>query len=257
MEKRDYRQIVNIEAKENIGSYGAWRREFCEKYRKLLIQTRNNSYNSLVKTLASKDEMITCRKGCTYCCFHYVAVPLAHGIVIVDYLYNRKESLKQFIHNYEKWHHKGYDISDIIDHTRYQAFSSSMPINDIIETTRPLSIRYLDMDIPCPFLTNNACLIYTVRPLPCSGQYSVSPPDRCAPATAEKAFIHQLIPDDEDLIRILQLAGPNLMLYELTLPIMIYKLLTKGASYIISSLEKLQKIDIENDRDVVKRKRYP
>ncbi|OPY85409.1 MAG: hypothetical protein A4E71_02073 [Smithella sp. PtaU1.Bin162] len=228
MAKTRYWQIEKIEAKENIGSYGAWRREYCGKYRKSLIQARNNSYNSLIKTLTSKGEMITCRKECTYCCFHYVAVPLAHGMVIVDYLYNNKELLKTFIHNYEKWRHKGYNISNIIDHTRTQAFSSSMPINDIIAVTRPLSTRYLEMNIPCPFLVNNTCFIYAVRPLPCSGQYSVSPPDWCAHATEEKAVIHQLVPDDEDLIKIMQLAAPQLMLYEVTLPIMIYKLLTEG-----------------------------
>jgi len=177
--------------------------------------------------------MITCRKECTYCCFHYLAVPLAHGIVIVDYLYNRKELLKQFIHNYEKWRQKVYNISNSIDRNRAQAFSSSMPINDIIAVTRPLSTRYLEMNIPCPFLVNNTCLIYDVRPLPCSGQHSVSPPAWCDPATAEKAVIYQLVPDDEDLLKILQLADPQLMLYEVTLPIMIYKLLTEGASSII------------------------
>jgi Fe-S-cluster containining protein len=239
MAKHNYLQIVKIEAKEKNGSYGAWRREFCGKYRELLIQVRNNSYNSLVKTLTSKGEKISCRKECTYCCFHYVAVPLAHGIVIVDYLYKRKELLKQFIHNYEKWRYKGHDISDIIDYTRGQAFSSSMPVNDIIAVTRPLSTRYLEMDIPCPFLANNVCLIYSVRPLPCSGQYSVSPPDWCAPATTEKAVIHQLVPDDKDLINILQLADPRLMLYELTLPIMIYKLITEGASSMMPFLKKL------------------
>ncbi|MBT4092067.1 MAG: hypothetical protein HOE30_26565 [Deltaproteobacteria bacterium] len=233
MAKHRYRKIEKIEAKENIGSYGAWRREFCGKYRELLIQARNNSYNSLVKTLSLKDEMITCRKECTYCCFHYLAVPLAHGIVIVDYLYNRKELLKQFIHNYEKWRQKVYNISNSIDRNRAQAFSSSMPINDIIAVTRPLSTRYLEMNIPCPFLVNNTCLIYDVRPLPCSGQHSVSPPAWCDPATAEKAVIYQLVPDDEDLLKILQLADPQLMLYEVTLPIMIYKLLTEGASSII------------------------
>ena len=239
MAKTRYRQIEKIEAKENIGSYGAWRREYCGKYRELLAHARNNSFNSLVKTLTSKGEKITCRKECTYCCSHYVAVPLAHGMVIADYLYKKKESLKQFLHNYEKWHHKGYDISTIIDHTRIQAFSSSMPINDIIAVTRPPSMRYLEMNIPCPFLVSNSCLIYPVRPLPCSGQYSASPPDWCNPAAGEKAVIHQLVLDDEDLIKILQLADPQLMLYELTLPIMIYKLLTEGASSIISSLKKL------------------
>lgn len=236
MAKHQDRQIESIEAKENIGPYGVWRREFCRKYRELLVQARKRSYNSLINTLASKGEKITCQKGCTYCCFHYVAVPLAHGIVIVDYLYNRKELLKKFIRNYEKWCHEGYDISNIIDYTRVQAFSSSMPIHDIIAVTRPLSTRYLEMEIPCPFLVNDACLIYDVRPFPCSGQHSVSPPDWCALATAEQAVIHQIILDDEDLLKFLQLAGPQLMIHEVTLPIMIYKLLTEGASSIINQL---------------------
>ena len=235
--KHSYRQIEKIEANENIGPYGAWRREYCGKYQQLLNQARNNSYSALVKTLASKGEAITCRMGCTYCCFHYVAIPLAHGIVIVDYLYNRKELLKKFIHNYEKWHHKGADISDLIDHTRTQAFSASMPINDIIAATRPLSMRYLELDIPCPFLVDNTCMIYAVRPFPCSGQYSVSPPEWCAPATAGKAVIHQLVPEDEDLVKILQLADPQLMIHELTLPIMIYKLLTEGVRSLILTIE--------------------
>lgn len=234
MAKTCYRQIEKIEAKENSGSYGTWRRELCGKYRGLLIQARNNSYNALLKTLTSKGEMITCRKGCSYCCFHYLAVPLTHGMAIVDYLYSRKKLLKQFIHNYEKWSHKGYDISNVIDHTRGHAFSSSMPINDIITVTRPLSMRYLQMGIPCPFLVNDTCLIYAVRPLPCSGQYSVTPPDWCNPVAGKKAVIYQLVPDDEDLLKILQLADPRLMVNEITLPIMIYKLLTEGASFIMA-----------------------
>jgi hypothetical protein len=228
--KHVYRKIVKIESKENIGSYGSWRREFCRKYQELFIQARNNTYNSLVKTLSSKGKTISCRKACTYCCSHYVAAPLAHGLVIVDFLYRNKELLKKFIHNYKKWCHKGYDISTINDHIRTQAFSSSMPINDIIEVTRPLSMRYLEMEIPCPFLVNDTCFIYPVRPFPCSGQYSVSPPDWCAPATDKKAEIYQLIPDDDDLMKMLKLADPQLMLYEVTLPILIYKLLTEGVS---------------------------
>ncbi|MGV8080306.1 MAG: hypothetical protein AB2L22_09640 [Syntrophales bacterium] len=234
MAKPSYQQIEKIEAKENIGLYGAWRREFCRKYREYLVQARNNSFNSLVNTLTAKGEKITCQKGCSYCCFHYVAVPLAHGIVIVDYLYNRKKLLKKFINNYDVWKNKGRDISDVIDYTRGQAFSSSMPINKIIAVTRPLSMRYLEMDIQCPFLVNNTCIIYDVRPFPCSGQYSISPPDCCSTTSAENAVIYQLVPEDEDLIKILQLAGPHLMTYEVTLPIMVYKLLNEGASSIIN-----------------------
>lgn len=234
-------QIKKIEKKENVGSHGAWRREFCKKYLKTLIRLRKNTYHSFVETLTSKGETITCRKGCTYCCFEHVTVPVAHGIVIVDYLYNRKDLLKQFIRNYEKWHHKGHNISDSIDQTRIQASSSSMPIDRALATIGPLSARYVDMNIQCPFLVDNRCFIYDVRPLPCSCHYSVSPPDWCAPATPQEPVLHQLIPNEEDLSKIVLLADPQFILYELTLPTMIYKLLTEGSSSIITTKESKTK----------------
>lgn len=235
MAKHTYRQIEAIEVREKNGAYGAWRRDFCKNYRKRLVQARTNRYHALEKSLAETGETIACRKGCTYCCFHYIAVPLAHGIVIVDYLYERKNLLKTFLRNYEAWRHTGQAISQALDETRFQAFSSSMPINDIIAVTRPLSMRYLEMDIPCPFLEHDSCLIYAVRPLPCSGQYAVSPPDWCYHATAEEAVVHQLVLLDEDLLALLELAGPQLMIYEVTLPILVYRLLTEGASSMIQS----------------------
>jgi len=238
MVKSRSRQIKKIEAKENIGSYGAWRKEFCTKYLEMLIRIRKNTYNSFVETLTSEGEMITCRKGCTYCCFEHMTVSVAHGIVIVDYLYKRKELLRQFVHNYEKWRHKGYIISDSIDRIRIQVSSSVMSIDRAMAAVGPLSARYVDINIQCPFLIDNRCFIYDVRPLPCSGHYSVSPPDWCAPDTAQEPIIHQLIPDKEDLSKIILLADPRFILYELTLPTMIYKLLTEGPSSIIKSYEK-------------------
>jgi len=236
MEKQLSRQIKKIEKREKKGSHGVWRKEFCSKYFEVLTRIQNNTHNSLVETLTPKGETITCRRGCTYCCFHYVTVSLAHGIVIVDYLYKRKELLRQFVDHHEKWHGKGYSISDSIDRTRIQALSSSMPIDRVITDTRPLSERYLDMNIQCPFLVDNRCFIYDVRPLSCSGHFSVSPPDWCDPVSGQKPVLHNLVPNDEDLTDIIRLADPRLVLYELTLPTMIHKLLTEGSSSIMTEM---------------------
>ena len=233
MVKYRSRQYKKIEVKENRGAYGAWRREFCKKYLEMLIRLRKNTYNSFIEILASNGEAITCRKGCVYCCFEHVAVSIAHGIVIVDYLYDRKELLKKFIHNYEKWRHKGRNISDSIDRVRIQAAFSFLPVESAMAAIGPLSARYVDMNIPCPFLAGNRCFIYNVRPLPCSGHYSVSLPSWCASNAAQKPVVHQLIPNKEDMSNIVRLADPQYSLYELTLPTMIYKLLTKGSSSIL------------------------
>ena len=225
-------RIRRTEDREKKGSHGLWRKEFCRKYQGLLIKTRENSFNSLVESLSAEGRSITCRTGCTYCCYHYVAVSLAQGIVIVDYLYKRKELLKQFLDNYEKWRVDGESISDEIDRIRIHALSSSIPTHQVMTDTRPLSTRYLDTNIRCPFLVDDKCSIYEVRPLACSGHHSVSPPDWCAPTAQQKPDIRHSIPDDEDFIEIIRLAGSQLTLYELTLPTMVYRLLTEGSSVI-------------------------
>ena len=232
-------RIRRTEDRERKGSHGLWRKEFCRKYHGLLTRSRENSFNSLVESLSTEGQAISCRTGCTYCCYHYVAVSLAQGIVIVDYLYKRKALLKQFIDNYETWRRDGKSISDNIDRIRIRALSSSIPMHQIIADTRPLSTRYFDTNIRCPFLVDDKCSIYEVRPSSCSGHHSVSPPDWCAPATQQKPVIRHSLPDDEDLIEIIQLADPRLTLYELTLPTMVYRLLTEGSSAIMAKIAQL------------------
>jgi Fe-S-cluster containining protein len=215
-----------------------WRKEFCSKHLRLLIRTRENAGNSLAETLSAQGEAISCRQGCIYCCYHYVAVSLAQGILIADHLYKRKALLKQFIDNYENWRKDGEAISDSIDRIRIQALMSSVPTDQIMADTRSLSKQYLDSNIACPFLADDKCSIYAVRPMSCSSHHSVSPPDCCAPGSQQKPAIRHSMPDDEDLIEMIRLADPRLTLYELTLPTMVYKLLTKGSSAIMTEVSQ-------------------
>ena len=231
-------RIRRTEDREKKGSHGAWRREFCSKQSELLNRTRGNSFRSLTETLSAQGESISCRQGCTYCCYHYVAVSLAQGIVIVDYLYRNKALLKQFLDNYETWCKDGEAISDSIDRIRIQALQSSVPTDQIMADTRSLSKQYLDSHIACPFLADDKCSIYEVRPMSCSSHHSVSPPECCAPESQKKPVIRHSMPDDEDLIEMIRLADPRMTLYELTLPTMVYRLLTKGSSAIMTEVSQ-------------------
>lgn len=229
-------KIKNVEKKEKKGSHGAWRKEFCNQYVDLVSRIRHKTEASLKESLRSEGKSITCREGCTYCCFHYVTVSLAHGLTIVEFLYKNKKLLKKFLVNYEKWHEKGYSIASSIDDERIKATLSSDKIDLAMEKTRPLSSLYLETQIPCPFLINNRCSIYNVRPLSCSGHYSVSPPRWCVPNSVNKPTLYNLVPEDEDLISIMRLADPRLLLYELSLPIMITKILADGSLSIMSEV---------------------
>jgi Fe-S-cluster containining protein len=238
MIKQIPRRIKNVEAKEKKGSYGLWRREFCKKYQELLIRARTSAHHSLVETLAASGGTVSCRKGCIHCCFHYVTASLAQGLVIVDYLYRRKDLLRQFVINYQKWHGKGYAVSNTIDHARNQSMALDKPISQLIMETRPLSERYLAMAIPCPFLVGNQCFIYELRPLSCSGHYSITPPDWCASGSLQKPVIHHVSPCDEDLMEMMKLSDPRLLLHELTLPIMVNKLLCEGGESVMAEIVK-------------------
>ena len=231
-------RIRRTEEKEKKGSHGAWRGAFCREYSASLVETRENTFRSLLESLAREGGEISCRKGCSWCCYHYVSVSLAQGMVIVDYLYRRKDLLKQFLDRFEEWRERAESLADDIDRIRNQAMAASTPISRVIEETRPLSTRYFESNIRCPFLVDDVCSIYSVRPLACSGHHSVSPPDRCAPGSEQKPDIRRVTPDDRDLVGMMQLADPRLTLYELTLPTMIHQLLTEGSAAMMSDLSQ-------------------
>ena len=228
--------VTRTEARENKGSYGSWRGEFCRKYAALLDATRDNTYRSLQASVSAEGRQISCRKGCTFCCHHYVSVSLAQGMVIVAHLYRRKDLLQQFLDRYEEWREKAGSISEAIDGIRNQALSSSTPIARVIDDTRPLSTRYFKANIRCPFLVDDLCSIYPVRPLACSGHHSVSPPEWCAPDSHQQPEIRRMTPDDRDLMGLIRVADPWLTLFELTLPTMVYRLLTEGSAAMTSSM---------------------
>lgn len=232
-------RIRRTEEKERKGSQGSWRRQFCSEYARRLNRARENAIGSLLESLSAQGKQPSCREGCTWCCYHYVTVSLAHGIVIADYLYRRKDLLKQFLDRYEDWSKQGASIADDIDHIRNQALTSSTPTGHILGETRPLSMHYLEANIPCPFLADDRCSIYPVRPMSCSGHHSVSPPDWCAPASQHKPDIRLAEPDDQDLIALAQLADPRLTLYELSLPTMVYRLLTEGSAAMMAEISQL------------------
>ncbi|MBE0597309.1 MAG: YkgJ family cysteine cluster protein [Desulfuromonadales bacterium] len=231
-------KIRTIESRENKGSHGAWRKEFCRHYLQVLSRIRSNTQETLAATLALQGERITCREGCTYCCHHYVTVSAAHGIAIVEHLYQRKDLLLLFLQHYEKWQAKGAAIGADIDRIRNEALAAAKPMPEVVNVTRPLASRYFERNIPCPFLVGSRCSIYEVRPLVCSGHCAASPPGWCAPGSPQEPVVHNLVPQDEDLMAIMRLVDPRLVLYELTLPVMVYTLLHEGSSPVLTGLAR-------------------
>lgn len=227
--------LARVERKEKKGRYGGKRQKICKDYLASLsrIQSKADQMFAEAATVQSKEP--GCRPGCAYCCYHYVTVSAVHGMVIVDYLYQNKSILAQFIHNYEEWRAAAANLVDTLDRKRNSALQASEQVTSIIASTRSLSESYFLNQIACPFLLDNQCSIYPVRPLSCSGHYSLSPSEQCSPEASSKPDIFKVIPEDEDLTHMLSFVDAEFLLFELALPTMVHRLLFKGSKYVMNN----------------------
>lgn len=231
---RKVHQIQLVKRKAYLGADGARRKKFCDEYQRTLTQIWAKTYNVFVASLALKGEKISCKKGCTYCCFQHVSVTLAHGIVVVDYLYSNDNVMRQFLSNYEQWQESAESISKEIDVLYRSAINTSQPISSLKASIDPFSDRYFDLQIPCPFLVKSACAIYNIRPMSCAAHYSVNPCEWCSQTDPHNSPTYEVMPSSDDLYRLATLADPRLSIYQVTLPILIYRLLTEGLSTVLN-----------------------
>jgi len=231
---RKAHQIRLVKRKAYLGADGARRKKFCAEYQRTLTQIWTKTYNVFVSSLALKGERISCRKGCAYSCFQHVSVTLAHGIVIVDYLYSNDNVMRQFLSNYEKWRESAESICKEMDVLYRLAMNTSQPISSLRASRDPLVDRYFGLQIPCPFLVKSACAIYTIRPMCCAAHYSVNACEWCSQTDQHNSPTYEVMPDDGDIYTLATLADPRSSIYQVTLPILIYRLLTEGLSTVLN-----------------------
>lgn len=217
-----------------LGVRGAERKKFCTEYRRTLTQIWARIDNDIRARLAPKGERISCKKGCTYCCFQHVGVTLAHGIAIVDCLYSTEIVMRQFLSNYEQWQESAGDISKEIDVLFKSSATRSQSISSAKAFTEPLSDGYFNLQIACPFLVNSACAIYNIRPMCCAAHISVDPCEWCSQTDPHKPRVYEVMPGHDDLYELYTLADPQFSVYQVTLPILIYRLLTEGLPTVVN-----------------------
>lgn len=231
------RQIQRVQKRENAGDYGDWRNKLCKEYQELRSQVQHETHEAFLKTIELKEESIICKKGCTYCCFQHITAPLAEGMVIINYLYSNQKILEQFLRNYDKWKHKARGISNRIDQIRLQYMSMPQSSLSQLHSTDTLSDRYFEMKIPCPFLLNNACAIYQLRPMCCACHYSVSQPEWCSPENPNKPIIYEALPSEMHIYRLATFIDPRFLIYQYTLPVLIHRFLNEGLTPLLKEIE--------------------
>ena len=225
------RRMKKTEMEARRGSYGAWRRDFCREYGAIASRICREAYEGHKTYLDSLGTAITCRRGCAYCCSHYISISLGHGLVIADYLYAHPEALEAFLGRYEKWRHATAGAPALRTLEQYTTFSAV-----VRGTPQALLDDYAGLGVPCPFLAGGACSIYPVRPICCASHFSISPPQRCREGSPEQPLICEATPSPEGLRRLAALGEPALWLHQETMPSLVYRMLTEGLPEIMRQL---------------------
>lgn len=225
------------------GKLGRKRELFCLEYVKQKSKIVKEVEDSQVKEANSAGISITCKKKCPFstCCMEYVEATIQECEIIVHYLYNHPEALSQFLKNYPEWKEKVSLNSDIYKEFDkiYQEISSTQTqknqriLEELDRRNFDLHIRYFDLHISCPFLVDNQCIIYDVRPYVCVGAYSTSPLDLCALNSKILPPINRsLLPEGSYYIPLFyygKLEIPNPLFMALN----VYDILVKGYAHIV------------------------
>jgi Fe-S-cluster containining protein len=129
----------------------------------------------------------TCRRGCAYCCFHWVEdVNSFEAEIISEYL---KSHAPHKIDTIILQCKEDQQILENIESLTIDKLHKNNEIPEIDQFDLALSVFY-QMQRPCPLLLETgACSIYSIRPLTCRIYMSFSEPEFC----------HPNYQDDEDI----------------------------------------------------------
>jgi Fe-S-cluster containining protein len=123
--------------------------------------------------LAEAGKPVSCKVGCAHCCRQLVALNLFEAEALAAWIQTLPESRRQ--HLAERFHQTLLKIS--------AAGLLERMVNEdwIVEsnTAEKLALDYLYQRIDCPFLEDEQCSIYPMRPLLCREYMVTSAPEHC------------------------------------------------------------------------------
>lgn len=117
-----------------------------------------NASKSIDLLEKSCDIHSNCFKGCNSCCNQAIYLCSAEYELLKHYLSNFDSTSKNMLKEYS------LEICSKIDKNKIPLFYASIPPNEI---QTQINEEYFKLNLPCPFLKNNICSIYNIRPIIC------------------------------------------------------------------------------------------
>ena len=171
------------------GRLGRQREDFCTQYIKSKQEILKKIEQKQTEWTKAKGETITCHKGCAFCCTQHIPASLHECEATAYYLYQNKKALASFLQAYPRWTARVEKIKDLL--ARMERLFNEMVASRFSGESKQAFLdeadNYAAQNIPCPFLSDNACLIHAVRPWTCASLFATSPAGWCHPLNPNKA----------------------------------------------------------------------
>lgn len=133
--------------------------------------------NQAAMVSAQNGKPVQCEAGCTKCCYYPLPVSVPEAIFLVEHLLSLSSSER-------------HPIFERFDNNEQVCITHSL-IEPLRESQKGLNVyhtgkSYFDLNLACPFLHQERCVIHAVRPITCREHNVVSSPDLCKEPFAGK-----------------------------------------------------------------------
>lgn len=224
-----------------MGNIGGKRRDFCKRY----LRHKTDLFKEISRCQKRHAEKIgktvQCSKGCVYCCSHFVGGSLQECEAIVYFLYQNETALKAFLAGYPVWRKLVKRKESLFREVSgsFNLMVTSGFSEKVAENHSTLVKRYLDLDIPCPFLDKDKCVIYPARPKGCAAIFTLTPARWCSPKDDNEPVQLSITSSRPEPSFYYGKAGTQ---YITNIPLMVYEILKGGYFYLcrISGLEGME-----------------
>ena len=137
----------------------------------------------------------TCAAGCAACCRQLVLISPGEAQAIRDFIRSRQDLWETLEPRVERWEQAVNSDSELSEMLLDLDYCEGFP--DPEEGAR-MELLYWERRLDCPFLVEERCSIYPVRPFSCREHLVISDPRLCSesldlPQTAGSRFEYRLV----------------------------------------------------------------
>ncbi len=134
----------------------------------------SNIVDAAVQVVNAEGYQVSCRAGCAACCRQLIPLSIFEAQSLAAWIRTLPSDQQQAL---EARFHAA--LLTLRDRGLLSRLDPAL-WNEDTARTEQLVFDYLAAEVACPFLVNESCSIYPIRPLICREYLVTSPPERCA-----------------------------------------------------------------------------